>query len=279
MIASAESYAQELGWTDIEAEDTGAEVTMLLSAPGACEQMVTAPLSKIRMALKDWGGPELYPATDTYDLPEEEENVEAGEAEYDFEEAELEPAPEEETVYVEQAETQEELDAALEEARMEPRPAEDSSVVTPAGEMHNHREELEPTLKDLYESAQGGISQDRGGVPNAEDYLEPAVPAEEELLMPGGKIVARRGDEVMRFGFAIQAGVKSALEADGWVVTHLVKKEAAVAITEKGAYVDAGEGRQAKADGAPFTISKGNKSFVAQTAQVEMWLEAGWTVQ
>lgn len=249
LIATAVSYARELGWRDVLAEDMGKRVMLLLGAPGACEQEVTAPLSQLRRTLTDWGGPELYPATEEYDLlvQPDEENL---------------------------------LDLRLEAARSQMEPITEP-VLTPVGEMHNHRPELEPTLKDLYREIEHGNRHNPDGVPYPDLYLEePVVEPAKEVLVARGKIVARRAGEVKRFGYRIDADVYAAMQKDGWAFTQIVKAENVVAVTQEGLYVEAGDGRKAKRDGTDFVVTHAESglSFTAQTLQVGLFESKGWTV-
>jgi hypothetical protein len=68
LIETAENYARKLGWTDIVTEDNGATVEILMSAPGATEQIARASLAKLRKAIDEVGGPELYATVEEYDL-------------------------------------------------------------------------------------------------------------------------------------------------------------------------------------------------------------------
>lgn len=270
LIATAEAYAAELGWQIVEVEDTGMTVTMLLSAPGASEQMVDAPLSRLRKALKELGGPEDYSEIEEYDL-DEPETVAAGEEEH-----------EQETVYVEQAETQEEFDAALKEARLDQ--ATDPTILPdPEPEYDTEwadRCEQGPSLKELHRALEGAGDIGPDGIPRPEQ-LVPA-PTEEEDLMPGGKIVARRGEEVMRFGFAIRPQVKAALEASGWSFTHVVaaaRGDKAVAIERSGRVtIQNVNGRLVRSAGGLLTVSKGDRSFQAKSVSVD-YAKAGWLIQ
>jgi len=72
MCLALKARALELGWSEAVVEDDGANITVLVSAPGAAEQITDpAPLSRARKELSDLGGPEDYPATEEYDLPPE----------------------------------------------------------------------------------------------------------------------------------------------------------------------------------------------------------------
>lgn len=278
MVATATEYAVSLGWQVTEVEDTGLTVVVLLTAPGASEQMVDAPLSKLRKALKDLGGPEDQDgAIEEYDLPE---NVEAGEEE-------CEP----ETVYVEQAETQEELDAALREARMDqatdfPDPeaewdaaTEEEQATEPYDPEWAERDLYGPSLKELHRALEGDGDTGPDGIPRPEQLL-PA--AEEETMQPGGLITAKKeGEKDMRFGYRINAGVKKALELDGWTVTHLARVargDSTVAIERSGRVtIQNVNGRLLKSAGGMLTVSKGDRSFQAKSVSVD-YAKAGWLI-
>jgi hypothetical protein len=61
------TQARGLGWTELIIDDLGSTVQLLVSAPGATEQMVEGPPHKLPGLLKVLGGPEDYPAIEEYD--------------------------------------------------------------------------------------------------------------------------------------------------------------------------------------------------------------------
>jgi len=68
MIDAAIRAANDLGWVTAEVEDRGFTVILLLGAPGAAPQIVEAKqLSRLRKAVTNLGGPELYPAIEEYE--------------------------------------------------------------------------------------------------------------------------------------------------------------------------------------------------------------------
>lgn len=76
MIATAVRVAKDMGW-DVESEDLGSDVCLLLSAPGASEQMVTAPLPKLVRAMREVGQPTNYPVLEE-DYASHEDPADAG---------------------------------------------------------------------------------------------------------------------------------------------------------------------------------------------------------
>lgn len=59
--------AQGLGWEAL-VEIKGYKFTVVLSAENATEQMIEGPLGEALKLVNDFGGPELYPSDETYDL-------------------------------------------------------------------------------------------------------------------------------------------------------------------------------------------------------------------
>ena len=268
MSGAATVYARELGWTDIEAiemDGPGGKVMFLLNAPGASEQVVEAPLSKLRKALKDLGGPEIYSETEEYDLPAEE-SVAAGEEDQETVEAVAEG-----------------LGVTEDEARNQLAYVEnDSTWVDEATEPQYDEEWAErddygaPTVKELHRALEGVGDTGPDGIPRPEQLIP-----EEEDLMPGGKIVARRGEEVMQFGFAVRPQVKAALEERGWSFTHIVaaaRGDSTVAIEPSGRVtIQNVNGRLFKSAGGLLHVEKAGRSFVAKSVSVD-YARAGWHI-
>jgi hypothetical protein len=71
LVTAVVGTAKNLGWETVEADDAGSTVTLLLSAPGATEQLLEGPLHSLPKQLKDLGGPENYPATEEYEVPDD----------------------------------------------------------------------------------------------------------------------------------------------------------------------------------------------------------------
>ena len=72
LVAALVQSAKNLGWTEVLAEDSGFSVQLLVSAPGATEQIVEGAPHRLPKLLKDLGGPENYPALEEYDVLREE---------------------------------------------------------------------------------------------------------------------------------------------------------------------------------------------------------------
>lgn len=82
LFATLQAQAVELGWQIEEPYDGEGQVEMMLTAPGACEQVISGTMLQARKQLNELGGPDLYPAVEEYDLPVEEALAEA-EAEFE----------------------------------------------------------------------------------------------------------------------------------------------------------------------------------------------------
>jgi len=314
---------------------------MMLSAPGASEQMVDVPLALLRKALKELGGPENYSETEEYDYVvemeetaeavAEEECVAAGEedqATVDAVAAGLSLTEDEarnQLAYVENDATWVEeaasvLDPAnfsraerlvttlmrrfgLTEAQArkqlshvenepawlaedstdptllpDPEPEEDEATEEHVAVAYDglydegwaERDDYGPSLKKLHRALVGAGDTGPDGIPRPEQL----IPAEEEVMMPGGLITARKeGEADMKFGYRVNAEVKKALEGAGYTFTHTdVAIEASGKVTIQNV-----NGRLVRSAGGLLTVSKGNRSFKAKSVSVE-YAKAGWHI-
>lgn len=190
------AHATELGWVDVTLTDDLSEVTLLLGAPGATEQIVSALLSKIRRELTDLGGPEDYPAIEEYDVAgvgprnQRDQVPPAEAADLAAMDEDSEPA----------------WDAAKLEAKI-PGPVEDYS------KGHGYL----PARVSPKEAVTSGDLQDRGGVPHPQQ-IYPAEEADVNIIQQAVRAIVgghaevvvkrydRRGDRVMMHeGYVLQA--------------------------------------------------------------------------
>jgi len=78
LFATLQAQAVEMGWQVEEPYDGEGQVEMMLTAPGASEQVVSGTMLQARKQLNELGGPENYPAVEEYDLPSEEQTTVMG---------------------------------------------------------------------------------------------------------------------------------------------------------------------------------------------------------